>query len=97
MYFIKYRKLDKFKLKLKTTKPFPDTGLDVLLHKIINQTHNQNLIFTITNNLENFRRCLVSFLGFDKMMNTFYKIRKHLTQEEQHFVFYCKQDFPDEK
>jgi len=95
--FIKYRQLDKFKLKLKTTKPFQDKGLDTLLHKIINQTHNQNLIFTLTNNLETFRRCLVSFMGFDKMMNTFYKIRKHLTQTEQHYIFYCKQDFPDER
>ncbi len=94
--FIKYRKLNKYKLKLKTTKPFPDTGLDILLHKIINQTHNQNLIFTITNNLENFRRCLVSFLGYDKMMHTFYKIRKHMTKAEQNIVFYCKQEFPDE-
>ena len=56
----------------------------------------QNLIFTITNNLENFRRCLVSFLGYDKMMHTFYKIRKHLTKAEQNIVFYCKQEFPDE-
>ena len=94
--FIKYRNLDKFKLKLKTTKPFQDTGLDLLLHTIITQTHNQNLIFTLTNNLENFRRCLVAFLGYDKMMHVFYKVRKHLTQAEQHIIFYCKQDFPDE-
>ena len=95
--FIKYRKLDKFKLKLKTTKPFQDKGLDTLLNKIINQTHKQILIFTITSNLEEFRRCLVSFMGYEKMMNTFYKIRKHVSKAEQHYIFYCKQDFPDEK
>lgn len=94
--FIKYRKLDKYKLKLKTTKPFPDKGLDTLLTKIIHITNNQNLIFTLTNNMENFRRCILAFLGYDKMMHVFYKIRKHLSQAEQHIIFYCKQDFPDD-
>jgi hypothetical protein len=82
--------IEKELLKLSNKKPFPDKYLDKFLEKIKMNVKNTPLIdFVLTNEIENFRKCLVCILGKEKLLKILKKIKQsNIQPNEKSIIFY---------
>ena len=82
--------IEKELLKLSNKKPFPDKYLDKFLEKIKMNVKNTPLIdFVLTNEIENFRKCLVCIIGKEKLLKILKKIKQsNIQPNEKSIIFY---------
>lgn len=90
IHFLKTGELHKPYLKLNQTMPFPDKNLDKFLLKIKKYVNNDKIDFVLTNEIENFRRCLVTIIGKEKLKKILGKIKNEASQQEKSIIFYLK-------